>query len=67
MRYDIEDLGSELMVKAGPFEIEWSYGSWSFGWLYVNKEEFKSEVMPDADFEGYDLKKTVEHSPAGNG
>jgi hypothetical protein len=49
-------MGSELMVKAGKFEIGWSYGSSSSCWLYVDKKQIQLLVLPDTGFETYKLK-----------
>ena len=49
---DIRDLGSELTVRAGPYEIEWSYGeAGADGWLYVHTNTLQITVLPDAGFE----------------
>lgn len=56
---------SRLSVTAGRFAVEWSYGSTSSGWLYLDKEKIQATVLSDADFETYDLKQAVEpvHPP----
>lgn len=56
---------SRLAVTAGRFAVEWSYGSPSSGWLYLDKEKIRATVLSEADFETYDLKQAVEpvHPP----
>lgn len=52
----VRDIGSELIVHAGGFQVEWSYASKDFGWLYYDPNEITVEILPDADFKTYTLK-----------
>ena len=60
------DTGSVLNVQAGPVGIKWSYGSsgvlgiGAFGWMYCDTNAAKVAVLPDAEFETYNLERPVE-------
>jgi hypothetical protein len=53
--YLVEDIGSELSVKAGPIILQWSYGSPKSGWFYYNSDKMKIEIFSDKKFESYDI------------
>jgi hypothetical protein len=53
--YLLEDIGSELTVRAGPINLQWSYGSPSSGWFYYNSAKLKIKILDDKNFESYDI------------
>ena len=47
--------GSQTALQVGTFSLQWSYASFSTGWLYVDKIETKTSLLPDIEFEAYKL------------
>ena len=54
--HSLRDAGSQLKVKAGKIQVEWSYGcSGSYGWIYPGSDVLDIKVLEDKDFESYPL------------
>ena len=50
----LHDRGSQLNVTAGPFQVEWSYGSkGSYGWIYPGTNTQLIKVLEGIEFESY--------------
>ena len=51
----IVDVGSDLLVGAGVFTIEWSYSSVESAWLYPDRALGTSRVVSSAGFDTFSL------------
>jgi|GEM_PF-4963918 len=51
----ITDVGGELLVKAGPYKIEWSQGGPEHGYVYPSGSEYFAYVVPDASLGNFRL------------
>jgi hypothetical protein len=53
----LEDLGSELVIAAGPVRLEWSYSAPGRGWVYYQPEQIRVQIANAKEFEKSDLKR----------
>lgn len=51
------DIGSQTTIKAGPFNLQWSYASPHSGWVSYQSDVVSVVEMENEDFDTYDLSK----------
>ncbi|MEP6781046.1 MAG: hypothetical protein ABJC26_14220 [Gemmatimonadaceae bacterium] len=44
---------SDLLIAAGPVNISWSYANMNSGWLYVDRKNLHTDVVPASEIETY--------------
>lgn len=52
----LTDNGSDLLVGAGLFSVQWSYADTESGWLYLDPSVGQTQVMSSATFEEHPLR-----------
>ena len=53
----LEDLGSKLVLAAGPIKLEWSYSAPGRGWIYYQPEQIRVQIANAKEFDKADLKR----------
>jgi hypothetical protein len=56
-KFAVEDLGSELYLKAGPIKLEWSLAEDESGWLYYNPDKVRVQIASADEFDKVSLKR----------
>ena len=51
----VTDVGGELLIKAGPYKIEWSQGGLAHGYVYPRGTEYSAYVVTDTSLRAFRL------------
>lgn len=51
----VMDVGGELLIRAGPYKIEWSQGGLEHGYVYPRGNEYSAYVVPDTALAAFRL------------
>lgn len=51
----VTDVGGELYIKAGPYQIEWSQGSKEIGYVYPRGKDYSAYVVPSTPLSKFRL------------
>ena len=58
--FNLVDAGSQLMLTAGPIQLEWSNSSEHNGWIYHNPQELRLQLARGQALEKLDLKSFMQ-------